>query len=70
MRKASDVKRIKIRVVDLYFARDTALLGESREADVTRSSATAEKTAVGRCVYADAIHTASFARSRVYSHSR
>ena len=36
---------------------------------LTRSSATAQKTAVGHCVYADAIHTASFARSRVYSHS-
>ena len=33
--------------------------------DKTRSSATAEITAVGRCVYADAIHTASFARSRL-----
>ena len=31
----------------------------------TRSCATAQKTAVSYCVYADAIHTASFARSRV-----
>ena len=37
---------------------------------VTRSCATAQKTAVGHSVFADAIHTASFARSRVYSHSR
>ena len=37
---------------------------------LTRSSATAEITAVGRCVYADAIYMASFGRSRVYSHSR
>ena len=35
----------------------------------TRSCATAQKTAVGHCVYADAIHTASFVRSRVYSDS-